>query len=574
MHLHPARFALSCLGLAGAVLAQSRFDIEVVYTNTPGHPLNVVPGTGGLPFNVGTGTSSAFYRPVTDVVGMNLAIHAVAETAGTTDDEVLLLNNTLVLREGSPAPWNGGVDTIGFIDEDWGGVNVFGDLIYAGDTGAATTADEQCAVFQGGVWTMLAREGDTTIAAQAPGLIGLQAVSAWGSSLSTARIVDTGEVLWLAATLQGLTTGTAHDDVIVRPGGTSIQKTDKSQIPTGQAGGVTFAWETFDTGDVYLSSDGTVLMIQGDLYGPTTTDDVLVVNGAVVLQEGSVVPGSTFVEPIDASGIVKGWVDRANNWYARGNNDVTEQDWVVRNGVVVAISDALQEIFPGAGEHWDDTGFSDCFFAFDGNQAGHYVIGGTTDAPADSNAVLVYYDGSGPAFVAVREGDPVDLDGNGLFDDDRFVSTFGNDDVQLLTDGTIVFVCNLENGAGTATDNVLLRLRPRTASCTLRNGSGINPVACTCVTLPVVGTNWQLDVSAGPNTLATFLFADPTPIPPFPIFGGELLVAPTAFEIPSTIALPFAYSGLMFSVQGMRVDFDGVDISLVLTNAQDAVLGN
>jgi hypothetical protein len=564
---------LFVLGLAGSLLAQARYDLQIIHVNTPGHPTNVVPGTGGLEFNVGSGTSSAFTRPITDSTGLQLAIHAVAEAA-TSEDEVVILNGSLVVREGFPTPWGGGLANVGFIDEDWGGVNALGDIVFAGDTNAATTEDEHLAVFSSGTWTLLAQEGDSTIGSFAPGILGLQPTSRWGSTLNTARITNTGDLVWLALVLQDLTTGTSHDDIVVNTAGAAVQKSDKGQIPTGQAGGLLYTWETFDTNDVYVSPDGTQLLIQGDLWGPTTGDDVLVLNGAVVLQEDSVVPGSGFAEPIDGSGIVNAWLDRGGNWYARGNNDTTETDWVVRNGTVVAVSDGTQELFAGAGEHWDDATFSDCFFAFDGNSLGHYIIGGTTDAAVDFDGVIVFHDGLGNNFVAAREGDPVDLDGNGLFDDDRFLDTFGNDDVLLLEDGSIVFVANMRTSLGTNVDNGLFRLVPRTASCTSRNGSGINPVACTCVTLPIVGTTWDLDVSFGANTLATFLFADPTPIPAFPLFGGELLIAPTAFPVGTSLTLPRGYTGLEFSLQGMRVDFDGVDISFVLTNAQDAVLGN
>ena len=260
----------------------------------------------------------------------------------------------------------------------------------------------------------------------------------------------------------------------------------------GQAGGAMDVWDFCDLNDLQTNTDGTVTLLQGDTKAATTDDDVLVLNGTVVLQENQIVPGSAFAEPIDGSGIVKGWLDNAGNWYARGNNDGTEQDWVVRNGVVVAFSDGLDEIVTGSGEHWDDTDFFDCFFAFDGNASGAYVIAGVTDAVSTSNGVIVHDDGAGNRTVICREGDPVDADGNGMFDDDRFFNTFGNDDILLDDNGSIWFTATIRDGAGTTQDQGFFRLDvggdPFPSHC---NGDGGNQMGCTdcpCANNSPIGT--------------------------------------------------------------------------------------
>ncbi|MBL8753847.1 MAG: hypothetical protein JNK15_11170, partial [Planctomycetes bacterium] len=210
------------------------------------------------------------------------------------------------------------------------------------------------------------------------------------------------------------------------------------------------------------------------------------------------------------------------------------------------------------------------------NALGQFVFGGVTSVPASSNGVLVFDDGAGFRRVVARESDPIDLDGNGLFDDDRFFNTFGDDDVLLQDDGTIVFTATMKNAAGAAVDQGLFKLVPRSASCTFRNGTGVNPVALSCATLPVLGSTWNLGMTAGPQTLATFVFASDTAFGPFPLFGGELLIGPGVTEVGTSLALPNApvFYGYGLSVQGLRLDWNGTDFVLVLTNAQDAVLGN
>lgn len=124
-----------------------------------------------------------------------------------------------------------------------------------------------------------------------------------------------------------------------------------------------------------------------------------------------------------------------------------------------------------------------------------------------------------------------------------------------------------------------LKFEDQSASCTQRNGSGLNPVACTCQTLPVIGTSWEIAVAPGPNTLATLAFASPAPIPGVNVGFGELLIDPAVVDLPgngthtAVLANDPAFLGVEFSVQGLRVDVNGGSLELQLTDAQDAVVG-
>src|SRR5690554_5655329 len=94
--------AAATAALAASAAAQTIYVTEIVYVNAPGHPTNVVPGTGGLAFNAGGAATSAFERPFLSGNGQHFAIHVIAETA-TTSDEILLLDGANVLQEGMPA---------------------------------------------------------------------------------------------------------------------------------------------------------------------------------------------------------------------------------------------------------------------------------------------------------------------------------------------------------------------------------------------------------------------------------------------------------------------------------------
>ncbi|MBZ0150934.1 MAG: hypothetical protein K8J09_05325 [Planctomycetes bacterium] len=567
--MQSTRSLLAVVATAAALTAQN-YTTTIIHINTPGHPTNVVPGVG-VPFRIATGASTIFRRPTISSDGQHLAF--VAETnQATTANEVLLLDGALVMQEGQPTPWDGAYNLGGTWDDEFG-LNDAGSILWAGDTSLATTTDEQVALFQGGVWTLIAQEGTNLNFGSfiPPTLTGLDPLlTGWGTGMDAPRITNGGQLLWHVSAMKSLTTGTANDNLCVLGNGTVLQ--EGVDVPAGQAGGGTLAFELFDAQDLYASPDGSVVLVSGNLTG-TTNDNVLVVNGVVVVQEGIVLPGSSFATGVNL--IEKGWVDQAGNWYARGSVLTSADDWLVRNGVLLAKSDATTEIVPGSGEHYDDATYAACFFAFDGNHLGQYVIGGVTDnADALRNGVIVFYDGLGQSQVVVRESDPIDLDGNGVFDNDRFFNTFGNDDVLLLNDGSVIFTATVKNGAGTVVEHGLFRRYPHDASCVARNGSNINPVGCGCVTLPITNTTWNLTVTNGPNTLASLLLADVSPLPPVPVFGGELLIGPAPIAIGTAIPVPPSAAGLQFYLQGLRVDFDGVNWQFVLTNAVDATIGS
>jgi hypothetical protein len=50
--------------------------------------------------------------------------------------------------------------------------------------------------------------------------------------------------------------------------------------------------------------------------------------------------------------------------------------------------------------------------------------------------------------VVVREGDPVDLTGNGLNDDDAFIANYQANDLFLSDGRTVYFFAALRNGSG------------------------------------------------------------------------------------------------------------------------------
>jgi hypothetical protein len=120
------------------------------------------------------------------------------------------------------------------------------------------------------------------------------------------------------------------------------------------------------------------------------------------------------------------------------------------------------------------------------------------------------------------------------------------------------------------------------ATCRVRNGTGVNPLAFTCTTRPIQGQNWLSQIAGNANTLAAFIaFAPGGPHPGFPLLGGEVLVqinpAPVLVSGPGSfaVAIPTGsmWTGYQVATQGARLDDVNSTPTFVLLNALDLVLG-
>ncbi|MCC6323062.1 MAG: hypothetical protein IT438_16690 [Phycisphaerales bacterium] len=242
-------------------------------------------------------------------------------------------------------------------------------------------------------------------------------------------------------------------------------------IPTGQSG-TPGAWNDIDTStgspQFWQSGDGTRWIALGEVGTDTSRDKAAVVDGAVVVQEGSVLAGSAFVSPVGSIGDV--WMESGGDWFVRAAN-ADGIDWICRNGAVVAVEG--RPIVPGSTELWQT------FRDIRGNNRGDFVVSGNTNRdlaePPDgglSDDVLVL---NGRRVIA-RESDPVDLDGNGAFDDSLFLHLI-QDRGAFNNDGYFYFASRLKSAA---TDTVPVGGSANTAGSLLRifacpadfNGSG------------------------------------------------------------------------------------------------------
>jgi len=200
-------------------------------------------------------------------------------------------------------------------------------------------------------------------------------------------------------------------------------------------------WDDIDSNDFWTTPDGSTWIAQGEDMSPDNQDEILVVNDTVVLREGTpVVPGSEIIIAAISHSKLAG----DGSWFTRGD-DPGDNDWAVRNGTLLAATG--DPIIIGSEEHWGDK-----FLSFTGNRMGDWVLTGNTDIGDDAIDEVLVVNGE---IIVAREGDPIDLDGNGEFDDDAFIgrgnltsSAFHADDIFLGDDLTLFFFASLRNAAG------------------------------------------------------------------------------------------------------------------------------
>ncbi len=240
------------------------------------------------------------------------------------------------------------------------------------------------------------------------------------------------------------------------------------------------------SGRLFMDATGTQHIFEAILgSGIPTEDYVIVANGTAVVQQGvTVLPGME--SPVaSVTGFTMG---AGGTWVLRGIN-VDGGPWAaVGEGTsVVRVIKAGEPIYPGAAETWRAHPYDGAFFAVAADAAGNFIVGGMTDRGNDfEDAVLVY---NGEAVVA-RENDPVDLDGNGVFDDGVYIRSIDPDSVAFIP-GAVLFTVTLRDADG--------------ALCRTNNterGQAIVRVALPGGACPV---DWNGDGSVNSSDISAFL---------------------------------------------------------------------
>jgi hypothetical protein len=251
---------------------------------------------------------------------------------------------------------------------------------------------------------------------------GLPVTAFFGADIGSPSITADSHVsAYSEITGPGITT---QDDTILAFNGSAFER----EGVTGPFG-IIGPWRQFDIERFHVPAAGMYIARgQAEVF-PGVTAQVAVVNGAVALREG--LPAPSMFSAIVPNGIKGVAMFASGDWLARGVSDDPTEDWVVRSGNLAARRGGQIAPFNPTGELFSDNVFGDTFFAVGGNAMGDVIIGGFTNHPnTQRNEVLVL---NGDR-VVMREGDRVDLDADGVFDDDAFIAGFFPDSV-VVTGG-------------------------------------------------------------------------------------------------------------------------------------------
>ncbi|MEM8711382.1 MAG: hypothetical protein AAGG01_10555, partial [Planctomycetota bacterium] len=315
-------------------------------------------------------------------------LHAKS-TASSSFDDFFLVNGQLVLREFfSTLPWDPSQGYRGSRSR----INDSGQVALAAETSSSTTS---LAVGQGvglGSWTLIHEDGDA-VAGTGGGV--------WSALLNPTITVD-GRVA-VVGELDGGREAAVLDGALIALA--------QSTVPAGSSSGAAFDEIGAGTSGFSVSADGAHWSTLGFVGGVNAA----VADGTVMLEVGERVPNSGFTRDILRIGGQH--LDPAGRFYGWGLNRDDGRDWVVRDGVVIA--EEFDPIVPGSSEQWGNAStLSVSFSHVVGHRSGDFlVVGGTRQGPGQ---VVV----RGGQEVVARTGDPLDLDGNGAFDDDVFLASF------------------------------------------------------------------------------------------------------------------------------------------------------
>lgn len=188
---------------------------------------------------------------------------------------------------------------------------------------------------------------------------------------------------------------------------------------------------------------------------PTSSDGVIVVNGAVLLREGNTFPilGET------TRSISRASMSGNGDWFAVGDT-TANKDWLVYNNQFVA---STGSIVPGGlpGETFGTESFSYAFSPGRSVGPDDFTYVGVTNNPNHDEDEVFVHSTKG---VFMRENDQVDLNGDGILNENVFIHHFVGDSF-LAANGKLYTTCTLQNASGTFLEQAFIVIQARENIC-------------------------------------------------------------------------------------------------------------
>lgn len=430
---------LTTAGALAALTAPSLAQIEVIYSEINGHPTAQIPGAldaAGMPIAIQ-------FKAIEDISfspdGTRWVLRGRADADAAIDTFLLLGGGTsggMLAQEAQPVLDGQPGEVYDFFDAV-NGFNENNDFAFgARARNGNTTIKEKVTTYINGAPMIVATESSPITGAMdlPPNPSGDELL---GNSLNSIHLLNDNSVGFVDLSTQNISSF-RRPICIVHTAGVNNVFLQSGVTP------IDFSiWDSFGSDNFRRTPDGMHYFAVGDDESATSSDGIMVYDGQVVVRENTVIAGTG----ITAVGLFAYDLLADGTWFARGD-DPADNDWALRNGTLLAqTGDPIMNVRGVGGETWGNT-----FLAVTGNRNGDWVLSGNTnnaDPALDSVIVL-----NGEQ-ILVREGDPIDLDGNGMFDDDVFIgrgvntnAAFSANDMVLTDDGVLYFIAPLRDSMG------------------------------------------------------------------------------------------------------------------------------
>ncbi len=229
----------------------------------------------------------------------------------------------------------------------------------------------------------------------------------YGLSMACASVLANGQVAFLNDGVSGSprTALSASGATVVAREATTMFS---DPLPTGVGGALRAISYSQASTTFFQTSDGAHHFYLCDIFTEASTIIPSVVrDGQIVMQVGQALPdgsGATI------SAFSEVWMEPNGDYFVKGT--AGGSSFFTRNGQVIARVGS--SVVPSSTETWT------VLIDVKGDARGNYVVVGTTSASSTTNDIIVL----NGATIISRESDPVDLNGDGLFNDSLFIHSF------------------------------------------------------------------------------------------------------------------------------------------------------
>ena len=416
------------------------FQTQAIYTKIPGHATARVPGARDPSGNPAITEFRQFNQLNVSRTGKWAIRGFSQQTSPDVKDFILTgagTTGSVIIQRGFPFPGAVGSEVFDF---DVGGVyyNDQDDFALRIRAMGGVAANAQKVLKSiGGVISVAFQQGDPYTGLEGPP--GVAQSGLVGNSINSTHLLNNGMIGTHDNTVTGMTSSLWRPVLAY-----NLQKfkqrnidfvTGLGGIGTERIGGLTGlnGDQFFATPDhVPFTTTGT--WITRGQIDRTDNQNVVIVNGMVVLRQGQPMPGNPGVVTDTFTNVV---LLSNGDWYVRGTQ-LGGGALAVRNGVVIA---KTGDEIGNSGEHWIGTSFS----AFTGNNNGDWVIAGQTDNPDPARQYVIAVNG----VIVARQSDVVPLDVPVVIGRANAATNPWSPDNVYLTDGMVLyFLASIQDGQG------------------------------------------------------------------------------------------------------------------------------